>query len=105
MTLINDFPSDPAAKPFDAKSPFRYGNPFNDLPRSPAIRDDRVTIGRLMKISQQVGLHPQLVAFDVTKANGINVGFNPTSTVGPRQSRWIITGMPVKSCRKTERRS
>jgi hypothetical protein len=36
-----------------------------------------------MKISQQVGLHPQLVAFDVTKANGINVGFNPGSTVGP----------------------
>ena len=36
-----------------------------------------------MKISQQVGLHPQLVAFDVTKANGINVGFNPHSTVGP----------------------
>ncbi len=33
-----------------------------------------------MKISQQVGLHPQLVAFDVTKANGINVGFNPSST-------------------------
>jgi hypothetical protein len=36
-----------------------------------------------MKISQQVGLHPQMVAFDVTKANGINVGFNPDSTVGP----------------------
>ena len=39
-----------------------------------------------MKISQQVGLHPQLVAFDVTKANGINVGFNPDSTVGPGDS-------------------
>ena len=58
-----------------------------------------------MKISQQVGLHPQLVAFDVTKANGINVGFNPPSTVGPRKARLTITGMPVKSCRRTERRS
>ena len=38
-----------------------------------------------MKISQQVGLHPQLVAFDVTKANGINVGFNPDSTRGARR--------------------
>jgi hypothetical protein len=36
-----------------------------------------------VKISQQAGLHPQLVAFDVTKANGINVGLNPDSTVGP----------------------
>ena len=36
-----------------------------------------------MKISQRAGLHPQLVAFDATKANGINVGFNPDSTVGP----------------------
>ena len=36
-----------------------------------------------MKISQRAGLHPQLVAYDATKANGINVGFNPDSTVGP----------------------
>ena len=31
----------------------------------------------------QVGLHPALVSFDVTEANGVNVGFNPTSTVEP----------------------
>ncbi len=31
--------------------------------------------------SSAVGLHPQLVAFDVTKSDGTNVGFNPAQTV------------------------
>ena len=34
--------------------------------------------------STQVGLHPQVVSYDVpTAANGINVGFNPVQTVPP----------------------
>jgi hypothetical protein len=83
VTLIND--CDPNASPFQQDNPFRYGNPFNDLPRLPG--DGKLplpTVGPVnMKISQQIGLHPQLVSFDVTKANGINVGFNPDSTVRP----------------------
>jgi hypothetical protein len=33
--------------------------------------------------SNQVGLHPQLVAYNVLNSDGKNVGFNPTQTVGP----------------------
>jgi hypothetical protein len=91
VTLINAFPSDPNSTPFANALSFRYGNPFNDLPRLPGDNDPNKpppTVGEVkMKISQQVGLHPQLLAFDVTKANGINVGFNPDSTVGPGGSK------------------
>jgi hypothetical protein len=37
--------------------------------------------------STHVGLHPQLLAFDVRTDNGINVGGNPDSTVPPGQDR------------------
>ncbi|HVF57402.1 MAG TPA: hypothetical protein VM934_14710 [Pyrinomonadaceae bacterium] len=33
--------------------------------------------------SSQVGLHPQGVFFDVTRSNGVNVGFNPMQTAVP----------------------
>jgi hypothetical protein len=33
--------------------------------------------------STAVGLHPQLVAYDVTQSNGVNVGVNPVQTVAP----------------------
>jgi len=33
--------------------------------------------------STRVGLHPQLLAFDVTQSNGVNIGFNPDQTVAP----------------------
>jgi len=33
--------------------------------------------------SNQVGLHPQLVFFDVTRSDGANVGFNPVQTAKP----------------------
>ncbi len=36
--------------------------------------------------STSVGLHPQLVAFDVTKGNGINAGLNPVETATPTKS-------------------
>ena len=34
--------------------------------------------------SQQVGLHPQLVGFDINKSNGFNVGQNTIQTVAPQ---------------------
>ena len=43
-----------------------------------------------MKPSNQVGLHPQLVAFDVTDSDGANVGMNVANTIDP------ITGQPTK---------
>ncbi len=45
-----------------------YSNPFAGIKLFP---------------STNVGLHPQLLAFDVRTQNGINVGQNPTSTVPP----------------------
>jgi hypothetical protein len=36
--------------------------------------------------SAHVGLHPQLVYYDVTTSDGHNVGFNPTQTAAPGQS-------------------
>jgi hypothetical protein len=33
--------------------------------------------------SRRVGLHPQLVHYDVTTSDGMNVGLNPIQTVGP----------------------
>lgn len=37
--------------------------------------------------SAKVGLHPQLVSFDVRSANGVNIGINPVRTVNPGYSR------------------
>jgi hypothetical protein len=36
-----------------------------------------------VKPSNQVGLHPQLLAYNVLNSDGKNVGFNPNQTVGP----------------------
>jgi manganese oxidase len=33
--------------------------------------------------SHEVGLHAQLVSYDMSKGDGVNVGLNPTVTVGP----------------------
>ena len=42
----------------------------------------------------QAGMHPALIDFDVTQANGVNVGFNPKATVdsGKRQSFYWYAG-------------
>jgi hypothetical protein len=39
-----------------------------------------------VKPSSDVGLHPQLVFFDVTRSDGMNVGFNPVQTASPGQT-------------------
>src|SRR5690349_1317658 len=36
-----------------------------------------------VKPSNQVGLHPQLLAYNVVNSDGKNVGFNPNQTIGP----------------------
>ena len=38
----------------------------------------------LMRPSSQVGLHAQLLSYDVTRSDGFNVGRNPVQTVAPR---------------------
>ncbi|MBW3570964.1 MAG: copper oxidase [Gemmatimonadetes bacterium] len=44
-----------------------------------------------IRVSNQVGLHAQLLAYDVTRSDGTNVGGNPIQTVGPggmRKYQW-----------------
>ncbi|MFY9555566.1 MAG: copper oxidase [Blastocatellia bacterium] len=40
-----------------------------------------------IKPSNNVGLHPQMVFYDVLDSDGFNVGFNPVQTVAPGASR------------------
>ncbi len=49
--------------------------------------------------SNHVGLHPQLVFFDVTRSNGINVGFNKVQTAQPNHTttyQWYAGDMTVR---------
>jgi hypothetical protein len=40
--------------------------------------------------SKSVGLHPQLVAFDVAVSSGINVGTNPSDTAAPGETKEFL---------------
>jgi hypothetical protein len=53
-----------------------------------------------IKPSNQVGLHPQLVFYDVTNSDGANVGFNPVQTVKPGFSKtyqWYAGDVVINS--------
>ncbi|BAN50734.1 manganese-oxidizing multicopper oxidase MnxG [Metapseudomonas resinovorans] len=41
----------------------------------------------LMRPSSHVGLHAQLLAYDITRSDGFNVGINPVQTVAPRSGQ------------------
>jgi hypothetical protein len=64
---------------------------FNNLPKTLADLDGFNTMPNILyhfnanqvKPSKQVGLHPQLLAYNVANSDGKNVGFNPNQTVGP----------------------
>ena len=43
-----------------------------------------------MLTSRQAGLHPALVSYDITDANGVNIGFNPDATVAPGETRSFL---------------
>ena len=44
------------------------------------------SLGIVIDTSREVGIHPQLVAFDVTSSNGVNVGKNPPGRSRPRRA-------------------
>ena len=54
-----------------------------------------------IKPSNEVGLHPQLVYYDVSRDDGANVGTNPTQTVGfggvPRLYQWYAGDLKVNA--------
>jgi hypothetical protein len=66
-------------------------NLYNKLPSVLADLDGFNTMPNILhhfnanqvKPSNQVGLHPQLLAYNVVNSDGKNVGFNPNQTVGP----------------------
>ncbi len=79
ITLINQFLT--SAKTFNGGtkiSSFPAGNPFIKLSQTQVGAPSYV-----LNTSTLAGLHPQLVAYDVTSGDGVNVGFNPTQTVDP----------------------
>ena len=54
--------------------------------------------------STQVGLHPQLVAYNVANSDGKNVGFNPNQTVGPGgvvRYSWYAGNVVISGGRRT----
>jgi len=80
---------------------------FNKLPKStmPDL-DGFNTMPNLLfhfnanqvKPSNQVGLHPQLVSYNVANSDGKNVGFNPNQTIGPggmARYRWYAGDIVV----------
>lgn len=55
------------------------------------VKRDRFGVGgatafnnNLMRPSSHVGIHTQLLAYDITRSDGVNVGINPVQTVPPR---------------------
>ncbi len=84
VTLKNDLPAGPQ---FDLDG-------FNTMP----MIVDRFNANQV-RPSADVGLHPQMVFLDVTRSDGMNVGFNPVQTASPGTSvsyQWytgdIVTG-------------
>jgi len=79
INLINQF--DPAAATFQAnpkgQGPILSGNPFISLAQ--ATKQPNIALST----STSVGLHPQLVAYDITAGDGRTVGFNPRATIPP----------------------
>jgi manganese oxidase len=57
----------------------------NRVPNA-ALNIGSSSFGIPINTSHQVGLHAQLVSFDVTRSNGVDVGKNPPLTIKPGQS-------------------
>jgi hypothetical protein len=80
LTLTNLLPE----RPYDLAG-------FNTLPM--IVREFN---NNQIEPSVNVGLHPQLLYYDVTDSDGYNVGFNPIQTVKPTESRkyeWYAGGL------------
>jgi hypothetical protein len=66
--------------------------PFAQVVNSPGAwsTNKNTALGQIpLQIPSRVGLHPQLVSYDVTQANGVNAGLNPDQTVGPGQTETL----------------
>ena len=70
------------AAQFNNVGTFQTGNPFlwlfKNLKKYPEAA--------IINTSKSVGIHPQLVAYDITAGDGMNVGSNPKATIDPTGS-------------------
>jgi hypothetical protein len=60
---------------------------------NPANRDQaqmRFFNNNLIRPSSNVGMTPQLVEYDITRSDGVNVGINPVQTAAPGQTRAYV---------------
>ncbi len=84
---------------------------YNRLPKSLPDLDGFNTMANLIfhfnanqvHPSKQVGLHPQLLAYNVANSDGKNVGFNPNQTVGPGgvvRYRWYAGDVIVNGAQR-----
>ena len=82
VNLYNKFDTD--AKTFTGGaniSTFAAGNPFIRLQQ--AAGGTALSVGT----STSVGIHPQLVDYDITAGDGMNVGFNPKATIASKDNQ------------------
>ncbi|MFO0587615.1 MAG: hypothetical protein U0441_08750 [Polyangiaceae bacterium] len=60
-------------------------------------KDPKVPVRNELYASSSVGLHAQLLGYDVTRSDGSNVGTNPVQTVSPTEKNTACSDAP---CRK-----
>jgi FtsP/CotA-like multicopper oxidase with cupredoxin domain len=75
VELENRLPQDPKISVLER-------NGYNTLPNL----DEKLNFNELTT-SRAVGLHPQMLRYDVTSDDGVNVGSNPVQTILPGQTR------------------
>lgn len=54
---------------------------------APFDQDSSFAKATTLETADEVGLHPQLVAYDVAESDGVNIGKNPSRTVKPGDKR------------------
>jgi hypothetical protein len=80
INLINQFnPAEPTFGNQNGIGVFPAGNPFMRLAKVAPPGTTALTLST----STSVGLHPQLVEYDITASDGMNVGYNPQATINP----------------------
>jgi hypothetical protein len=87
VNLTNALPKGPTNDPaLTMTTLLNNGTPFNQATKPPTVP----TPGQPVATSRQAGLHPALVNYDITEANGVNIGFNPEATAEPGETRSFL---------------
>ena len=89
LTLVNDLANDPKDPALTMTNYLGVATPFQNGPNNRPAGGGASPLSPPVPLSTtlQAGIHPALVEFDVTQANGVNVGFNPKTTADPGQEQ------------------